>query len=208
MSNKAKLIYIYDPMCSWCWGYAPAWHELKQALDGMVTIEYRVGGLAVDSSAPMPEHMQHMLQNTWHTIGNKLGTKFNFDFWHTCQPRRSTYPACRAALLARKVKKEAQMLEAIQHAYYLQARNPSNNIVLAELAQELGIATKEDFEQQLTSPNLDKELMTEIAGVRALPIQGFPSLVLIAHGSIYPISIDYIHWQLTYSTIERIVSKL
>ena len=107
MSDTAKLIYVYDPMCSWCWGFTPAWQQLKQALDGIVTIEYRVGGLAPDSSEPMPEHMQHILQNTWHTISNKLGTKFNFDFWHTCQPRRSTYPACRAALLARKVKKES-----------------------------------------------------------------------------------------------------
>jgi len=208
MSDTAKLIYVYDPMCSWCWGFTPAWQQLKQALDGIVTIEYRVGGLAPDSSEPMPEHMQHMLQNTWHTISNKLGTKFNFDFWHTCQPRRSTYPACRAALLARKVKKESQMIEAIQHAYYLQARNPSNKSVLAEIAQELGIASQEDFEQQLNSTVLDQELMTEIAQVRTLPIQGFPSLILIAHDSVYPIPIDYTQWQLTHTTIERIVSQV
>jgi len=207
MQSKAKLIYIHDPMCSWCWGYAPAWQQLKQALDGVLTIEYRVGGLAPDSEEPMPLAMQSMLQNTWHSISNKLGTQFNFDFWHHCQPRRSTYPACRAVLLARRAGKEGEMIQAIQHAYYLHARNPSDTVVLAELAQEIGILNVTHFIQQLESCDVNTELFNEVAYTRSLPIQGFPSLVLNVQGNILPILIDYSDWQVTYATIAEIISN-
>lgn len=207
MQSKAKLIYIFDPMCSWCWGYAPVWQQLKQALHGIVTIEYRVGGLAPDSEEPMPLDMQSMLQNTWHSISNKLGTQFNFDFWHHCQPRRSTYPACRAVLLARRAGKEGEMIQAIQHAYYLHARNPSDTLVLAELAKEIGISDVTHFIQQLDSCDINTELFKEVTYTRSLPIQGFPSLVLNVQGNILPISIDYSDWQVTYATIAEIISN-
>ena len=40
----AKLIYVYDPMCSWCWGYRESWLKLREALGDKLAIEYKVGG--------------------------------------------------------------------------------------------------------------------------------------------------------------------
>ena len=92
---KPILYYIYDPMCSWCWGYQPTWLLLQQQLESRIQIHTLVGGLAEDSNALMPETMQDFLQETWHKISAELGTQFNFNFWSQCQPKRSTYPACR-----------------------------------------------------------------------------------------------------------------
>ena len=114
---KAILYYVYDPMCSWCWGYAPTWQQLKDELTQHIQIVYGVGGLAEDSSAIMPDEMQVFLQRTWQKISQQLGTQFNYDFWQRCQPRRSTFPACRAVLVARASGKELEMLAAIQQAY-------------------------------------------------------------------------------------------
>ena len=93
---QSKLIYVHDPMCSWCWGYAPTWQKLEAALVNKLPIEYRVGGLAADTDLPMSQDMQLQLQAIWQKISSQLGTEFNFDFWRDCQPRRSTYPSCRA----------------------------------------------------------------------------------------------------------------
>ena len=57
-SSKPKLYYVYDPMCSWCWGYKPIWKEISEAISDEVEIIYVVGGLAPDSDVPMPEVMQ------------------------------------------------------------------------------------------------------------------------------------------------------
>ncbi|KTF11517.1 DsbA family protein [Pseudoalteromonas sp. 10-33] len=201
---QSKLIYIHDPMCSWCWGYAPTWLKLKEQLEHRIIVEYKVGGLAADSQQPMPKAMKEMLVETWHKIQKQLGIQFNYDFWRNCEPRRSTYPACRAALIARKTNKEAQMIEAIQHAYYLNAQNPSDEITLVELAEGIGFE-KTAFADELASLSLNNELSDELNFIKTLPINGFPSLVLIHNNSYYPIAVDYTDWQSTYDKITSII---
>lgn len=197
-NRKPTLYYVYDPMCSWCWGYAPTWKKLRAALkESGITIEYRLGGLAPDSDQPMADEMQAFLEQTWHKIAVELGTEFNFDFWRQCQPRRSTYPACRAALIAREQGLEQAMLDGIQQAYYLKAMNPSDLTTLISIAASINLDPKE-FALQMSSEAINNHLMTDIHQVQALPIQGFPSLVLEHNGSLSPIPLDYLDHQTSH----------
>lgn len=117
-TEKPTLTYVYDPMCSWCWGYRPTWELLKGNLRGVVSIQYCLGGLAPDCDQVMQDDMQQVLQQTWRKISQQLGTQFNFDFWQHCQPKRSTYNACRAVIVARTQNLEQEMYLAIQQGYY------------------------------------------------------------------------------------------
>lgn len=204
--NKPVLYHVYDPMCSWCWGYRKTWLKLSSALeaDG-VSIQYQLGGLAPDSDMLMPMELQQTLQNIWRRIQQQLGTEFNFDFWTHCKPQRSTYPACRACLIARENGKEKEMLYAIQEAYYLQAKNPSLNGVLIELAEKIGL-NKLEFKEQLDSDSIHQKLLQEITSSHQLPIQGFPSLVLLINGKMVPIDLDYLNWKTTYHQITKMVN--
>lgn len=196
----ARLIYVYDPMCSWCWGYRETWLKLQAALGDKLAIEYRVGGLAPDSDEPMPIDMQQFLQQTWLRIEQQLGTPFNHEFWHTAKPRRSTYPACRAVIVARQHEKEQEMLYAIQKAYYLNAQNPSDISTLAILAEQIGLE-KSTFIKEIESENIHSLLMAEINQARSLPIQGFPSLVIENKGNFHAIPVNYLDWESTYQQI-------
>ena len=90
-------------MCSWCWGFRPIWTEIKTNLPQEIEVKYLLGGLAPDSDEPMPKQMQSDISGYWRRIQQHIpGTKFNFDFWDKCEPRRSTYPSCRAVIAARK----------------------------------------------------------------------------------------------------------
>ncbi|WP_296509920.1 DsbA family protein [Rhodoferax sp.] len=189
-----RLIHVHDPMCSWCWAFRLVWAQLRAQLPATLTVQRRVGGLAPDSDLPMEPAMQAKLQAIWRSIELRVpGTRFNHDFWTRCTPRRSTYPACRAVLLARQMNPDTEeaMVQAIQEAYYLQARNPSDTSTLVALAESLGLDAAA-FDAALSSPALDEALHAELAAVRRLPIQGFPSLVLQTARGVYPIALDYL----------------
>lgn len=97
------LYYVHDPMCSWCWGFRPALDALLAGLPPSVRVERLLGGLASDSDEPMSDSMREQLQQTWRRIQRRIpGTRFDFDFWARCSPRRSTWPACRAVIAARR----------------------------------------------------------------------------------------------------------
>jgi putative protein-disulfide isomerase len=187
------LIYVHDPMCSWCWGFEPTRRELFSKLAGDIGIRRLVGGLAPDSDQPMPETMQAYLQQTWRRIEQIIPeTRFNYDFWTRNTPRRSTYPANRAVIAARLQGGECDpaMTAAIQRAYYLEARNPSDKDTLIDLAGEIGLDTAR-FADDLLAASTQQMLLAEIGETRTLGMDSFPSLAVLVEGSLRHIRLDY-----------------
>ncbi|MCB1775193.1 MAG: DsbA family protein [Gammaproteobacteria bacterium] len=193
MTQTATLVYVHDPMCSWCWAFAPTFWQLSDQLPAAVSVRRLLGGLAADSDQPMPRDMRDYLQATWQRIAEQVpGTRFNADFWHNCEPRRSTWPACRAVIAVRRMdaRLEEDMITAIQQAYYLQARNPSNTETLVELAIELGL-DGDRFARLLDDQDTRGELSRERQQAHALGADSFPSLRLLIGTSAWQVPVDY-----------------
>lgn len=193
MDDALTLYYVHDPMCSWCWGFRPTWDRVVDECPRSVTIKYLLGGLAPDTDAPMPENMRQSIRNTWQRIQSEIpGTRFNFDFWEQCLPRRSTYPACRAVIAARQQDSSAglQMVHAIQEAYYLHARNPSDTEVLVDLAGQLRLDI-ELFAHSLQSDTTQHTLLLEFAERDRLGAHSFPSLYLESSSGVQAVPVDY-----------------
>jgi len=202
-----RLVYFHDPMCSWCWAYRPTWLRLKAKLPGELSVEYVLGGLAPDSDQPMPEEMRTAIKGYWLQIQKQLGTEFNFEFWKKCKPRRDTYKACRALIVAKNKRLESEMLEAIQRAYYLRAMNPSEIDTLAQLATEIGM-DEAAFRRHLLTAETEQQLQKEISLARHWQVQGFPSLVLAVGDKKYRLPIDYKNEQTTLQQLLAFLSPL
>ena len=210
MTENATLYYVHDPMCSWCWGFSPTLEQLKELLPESVDLKYLLGGLAVDSAEPMPTDMQTFLQQTWRNIEQQIpGTVFNFDFWTQCQPRRSTYPACRAVIAAENQGKEKSlvMIEAIQRAYYTKVQNPSDDQTLIGLATEMGLDA-EQFRTDLNSAETQQDLQQQITTSRQLGAESFPSLVLQTNGCVQSITVDYLNASSMLEEINRVLKMM
>ena len=180
--NSSVLYYVADPMCSWCWGFREARDEVFKAIGEEVRIEFVMGGLARDSDEPMPEETKSYIKEAWRQVNARTGAEFNGEFWENCQPRRSTYPACRAVIAA--AEKGVEMFDRIQQAYYLEARNPSDVEVLCSLAAELGF-DEEEFHAELISAEVEAELQAGFNTRRRIGAYSFPSLVLESDGKIH-----------------------
>ena len=191
--KTATLYYIYDPMCAWCYGFAQALDSLIKNLPNHIQYVKLLGGLAPDSNEPMPVPMQRFIKQNWQRIEATIpGVTFDYTFWETCHPRRSTYPACRAVIAARQqgVELEDKMTDAIQRAYYQQAKNPSDIDTLIQLAIDLGL-TASQFKHDLNSADTNNTLLGEIDQARQMNVSSYPSLVLQLNGTLTSIPIDY-----------------
>ena len=203
---QSTLFYVHDPMCSWCWGYNPVWQQLKQQLPEGVSIEYIVGGLAPDCDEPMPEDQCQQIEAYWHKIQDQLGTEFNFDFWRNNTPRRSTYESCRAVIAADKQGEQEAIIEAIQQAYYLQAKNPADRSVLVDLAKDIALDTA-TFLADMDEADTEIRLLDDIAMARRWKVPGFPSLVLLVGDQLKHIDIDYKNATPTLAKINRCIKQ-
>jgi len=181
-------------MCSWCWAFKPTWDSVTKALLGKVKVNYLLGGLAPDSNQPMPIETREYVKGNWKRIQEMIpDTKFNYDFWTSCEPKRSTYPACRAVICAKQQHPDFEnlMIYGIQKSYYLEAQNPSNEDVLIDLAEKLGLNTSK-FEIDLKSSQVNEILLDEIKLTRSMDINSMPSLALKINSTLKGIDIDYL----------------
>jgi len=171
-------------------------------------IVYLVGGLAPDTTEPMPLATQKMVQQAWQRIEQTVpGVHFNWDFWSRNTPIRSTYPACRAVLAAKKQRAEAEpeMIRAIQTAYYQQAKNPSLPETLQACAHEIGLDA-ETFSEDLKSPAIESELQQQMQQARSMDVYSYPSLRLVHNNSVFPVAIDYLDHRTMLDEIRTIGS--
>jgi len=207
--SSITLYYFHDPMCSWCWGYSKTLRELRGALPANLGFSRILGGLAADTTETMPLVLQQQIQNSWHRIEDMIpDVKFNFDYWTKCQPRRSTYPACRAVIAAREQGQQYDelMTKAIQAAYYQQARNTSLDDTLTALAEEIGLEVNR-FTAALNSETTRQKLIGEINFARELDVDSFPSLRLVIDDKALPIAVDYLEANITLSAIQKQIDK-
>jgi len=173
------IYYVVDPMCSWCWGFAPVWREFVSEIPESVAVVDLMGGLAPDNEAPMDSAMRQYVQDAWGAVKARTGAEFNFEFWNKCEPKRSTYPACRAVIAAGEQASGARslMYDAIQRAYFLEARNPSDAEALECVAGEIGLDRKQ-FTEDLGSDHINRIFQLELESVAKLGVSGFPTIVV------------------------------
>ncbi|MFZ1766283.1 MAG: DsbA family protein [Candidatus Nitrotoga sp.] len=202
-----RLFYIHDPMCSWCYAFSRSWAALQAELPEDIAIVYLAGGLAPDTTEPMPLSMRHTIQHIWQRIEQAVpGVSFNYDFWSRNTPIRSTYPACRAVLAARKQHAESDMVRAINRAYYQKALNPSLPETLQGCAQEIGLDVAV-FGRDLISPEIEDGLQHEIRQSQQLDAFSYPSLRLVHNNAIFPVPIDYLNHRTMRDEINRIIQE-
>lgn len=205
---STTLYYVHDPMCSWCYAFSHSWKALQQNLPAGIKVMQVVGGLAADTTEPMPSSMRETIQQAWRRIEQTVpGTRFNWDFWSQNTPFRSTYPACRAVLAAKKQRPESEsvMIEAIQNAYYQKAMNPSLADTLQACAQEIGL-NAQMFGEDLASPAIEQALQRDIQQARSLKVFSYPSLRLMHAGAVISITVDYVNHRSMLDEINRALS--
>lgn len=174
-----QLLYIMDPMCAWCYGFAPELEEFLKKHPS-VEIEYIMGGLALDNDVPMDENLRQAISSYWYEIEKKTQVTFNHDYWKLNTPYRSTYPACRAVITAEILKEKSTVLiiKAIQSAYYKEAKNPSLEQTLIECAKSIGLNEKE-FKKALHSERTEKKFKQDLILSQQLQARAFPTLMYI-----------------------------
>lgn len=170
------LVYVGDPMCSWCWGFAP---EIE-ALAAELPVEVVVGGLRPGPMAhPLDDRMAQFLERHWTEIGERTGQPFDPSFLD----RRDgwvydTEPAAIAVTQMREMNESATIdyFTDVQMAFYAKGRDVTDFDVLVELAQghEIEIG---DFADAILTEDAKKRAWADFTRARNWGISGFPTLV-------------------------------
>jgi putative protein-disulfide isomerase len=182
-----KLIYIADPMCSWCYGFGATIDALLAEPGDTAPLELALmmGGLRPHTREPLGTAKADELFGHWRRVAEASGRPFA-SAPHTALHEPGfvydTEPASRATVTVRTHWPQLvwRYFKAVQHAFYADAKNVTRPEVLADLASALGIG-RDEFAQAFASTSMRDTTEHDFAQAQAWGIRGFPA-VLAAHG--------------------------
>ena len=122
--TAAELIYVGDPMCSWCWGIAP---ELDALINVHPDVPLRivVGGLRPGPNAQTVDAaMADRLLHHWQDVEARTGQPFDQGVFDDLGWLYDTEPACRAVVVMRELAPHEtfRFFKRIQRAFYAEGQ--------------------------------------------------------------------------------------
>lgn len=183
---SSRLLYVMDPMCSWCWGFASVAQALvQQAQASGVTLHLVMGGLRTGNGAALDPATRRYILEHWHAVATSTGQTFRFDDALPDGFVYDTEPACRAVVAARQLEPEFawKLVGLIQQAFYAEGRDVTRAAVLTELAEQAGLPRIE-FAAAFDSAEIQAATQADFAWVQDLGIAGFPTLLAERNGQL------------------------
>ncbi|WP_036997295.1 DsbA family protein [Metapseudomonas resinovorans] len=175
-----------DPMCSWCWGFAPVVEALAgQAAAADVPLQLVAGGLRTGHGAALDAHTKRYILEHWQAVNQATGQPFRFE---GALPEGFVYdtePACRALVVARSLAPELAwpLVKLIQQAFYAEGRDVTQASTLVALAEQAGIPRIE-FAQGFDAASSHEATVADFTWVQDLGIAGFPTLLAERNGQL------------------------
>jgi putative protein-disulfide isomerase len=172
------LIYVADPMCSWCWGFSPVLEEIRRLYQDRVRFQLMLGGLRPGNTERFNESKRGYILQHWHAVHERTGQPFNFDFQMGPSFTYDTEPASRATMVTRNLApgKEWDFLKRVQEAFYVQNGDVTKPEVLEKLGVALGMEAL-PFRQAFHASQTKQLVWEDFDQSRQLGVSGFPTLL-------------------------------
>jgi putative protein-disulfide isomerase len=177
--NEKILWYIADPMCSWCWGFAPIVKAIRLNYSEDLKIEPVMGGLRPGTKLAMASEQRAEILSHWKAVNGTTGQPFSFE---GAMPEGFIYdtePSCRgvAAMALINPGLVFSLLESIQFSFYVEQKDVTNPKILAQLAGKIGV-DMDLYLQVFESDEAKNKVSIHFNKVRRWGVNSFPTIAV------------------------------
>ena len=174
-----ELIYVGDPMCSWCWGFAPVLERMEEVYD--VPLRLVVGGLRPGPAAEeLDDRMEEFLAHHWEAVAEASGQPFD----HSFLQRRDGWlydtevPAI-AFVTMRELDQSLalQFHSRLQRAFYAECVDITDPGAYPSLVSEFDVDSGK-FMEMVASGEMKRRAWDDFNEARAMGVSGFPAVLL------------------------------
>ena len=173
--NKAKVLFVTDPLCSWCWGTLPELLKTQQSLKHWVSFDLIMGGLQIGTPEGLLGYDVKRLNRLWTEVAETTGQTFSGKI-----PKDFIYHSemsCRAVELARELNDGLPPFEffhQLQAAFYLEGKDINDPEVLSTL---LKIPT-DQVARKLASETLIQKTRQNFDYAKSLSANALPHFLI------------------------------
>ena len=178
--SGTDFIYVADPMCSWCWGFAPVVKELRERHPDAFEYRLVMGGLRAGRSATaLSDQMKAYLAHHWREVERRTKQPFDHTFLERNGFVYDTGPACRAVVTTRRLRPELtfEYLHLLQESFYAFGKDPVVLDTFLSVAETFGLSP-DVFASEYASQETEDETHADFRSALEMGARGFPSALL------------------------------
>lgn len=189
--EKPTLIYVGDPMCSWCYGIANELESLYTVLGDKLEYELVLGGLRPYNTETMAD-LGDFLKHHWEDVEKASGQTFSYDILNHTDFVYDTEPPSRAVSIVRAAAPASALpfFKAIQKAFYVDNKNTNDVETYISILEKMDI-TIEDFEERFLSTEAKNNVKKDFKKAGLLGVKSFPTVILKTGDMITPIAVGF-----------------
>ncbi len=182
-SPDRAILYIADPMCSWCWGFSPVIAEIRERFSRSIPLRLIPGGLRVGDHKRFDDTFKDYLRQHWQTVEQQTGQPFNHEFFGLSSFNYNTEPACRATLVMQTIAADQTLhyFAALQRAFYVDNQDITDIDILAAIATSHCQLDRDAFRSHWQEATTREATFAAFKQARQLGVSSFPTVLLRDH---------------------------
>jgi putative protein-disulfide isomerase len=177
--SDRELLYIGDPMCSWCWGISAELDKLVEQFPG-VSFRILTGGLRTGSHVQeLTDEFVQFLAVEWSEVNARTGQPVDFGILQREDWVYDTEPACRAVTVMGEIDESLAwpLFKRIQQAFYAEGVVVTDPDVYPDLVRDVA-GDPDKFMAMFLSKDAVELVRDDFALVRSWGITSFPTVIL------------------------------
>ena len=182
-NGKFSIIYVYDALCGWCYGFSPVINQLFEKYQSQFDFEVISGGMVLgDRQGPIGEVAAY-IKGAYKTVEDTTGVKFGENFVNVVLEEGKLYFSSEKPSIALSVFKVYHPQKAILFARDLQSAIYNDGLDLSKDESYVSLAEKheinpKDFIRKLNSEEFKQAAYYDFALAKQLQVTGYPAVLI------------------------------
>ncbi len=201
-----EIIYVGDPMCSWCWGISPQLNALQRyGVQEGIPFTLVMGGLRPGGGEEWNAEFKSFLKHHWEEVNKRSGQPFGYDLFEQEYFQYDTEPACRATVTVRTMapEKTLSFYELVQSSFYVDSNDPKLVEFYEPICKKLDLDFTE-FAEKFASQEMKDATTQDFGQSRQWGVTGFPSVIYRKKDKLYIIAQGFSSYEIMKEAIEEI----
>lgn len=196
MKEDIRIIYVYDALCGWCYGFSKVIHRFYENHASEFQFEVLSGGMMTGDRVGSINQIAPFIKTAYKTVEETTGIKFGEPYLRHLEAGTMILDSLKPSIALSVFKsyfpeKAVLFVHDLQDAMYFEGRDANENDLYRYLAVNFSI-DPDEFETKLDEESFKDAALYDFSLTKQLQVTGFPAvLVQTGETAFYLISKGY-----------------
>jgi putative protein-disulfide isomerase len=197
--EKPQIIYVFDPLCGWCYGFSPVINKAYETYKDKADFKVITGGMIIGDQIGPIGKISQFLKGATARVTQRTGAVFSSLFLDTIltegkQILTSMEPSIAIQICkAEKPDKILEFMSELQKDIYISGLKTAIPADYHRLAKKMGF-DQNTFIHHLGEETFNQMALSDFQEASSLGIDSYPALLISDKGVVRELARGYIEW--------------